>query len=142
MILCRKTMNNVASPHLAATLTIYALPGEELDERAHVIPLFAEQMVITVHGRHGLAGERAFPVRELNKGVPCTPIYRSERDDENAARHPGLVALPVIEPEFSRKVNLVTVRGRPYSPGVGALVREAIQKKWFGLAGRATLGPC
>jgi hypothetical protein len=29
-------------------------------------------------------------------------------------------------------VNLVTVRGRPYSPGVGALVREAMQKKWFG----------
>jgi hypothetical protein len=29
-------------------------------------------------------------------------------------------------------VNLVTVRGRPYSPGVGALVREAMGKKWFG----------
>jgi LysR family hydrogen peroxide-inducible transcriptional activator len=29
-------------------------------------------------------------------------------------------------------VNLVTVRGRPHSPGVGALVREAMQKKWFG----------
>jgi hypothetical protein len=29
-------------------------------------------------------------------------------------------------------VNLVTVRGRPYSPGVGALVREAMRKKWFG----------
>ena len=40
--------------------------------------------------------------------------------------------LPVIEPEFWRTVNLVTVRGRPYSPGVGALVREAMRKKWFG----------
>jgi hypothetical protein len=29
-------------------------------------------------------------------------------------------------------VNLVTVRGRPYTPGVGALVREAMRKKWFG----------
>jgi LysR family transcriptional regulator, hydrogen peroxide-inducible genes activator len=29
-------------------------------------------------------------------------------------------------------VNLVTVRGRPYSPGVGALLREAMRKKWFG----------
>jgi DNA-binding transcriptional LysR family regulator len=27
---------------------------------------------------------------------------------------------------------LVTVRGRPRSPGVGALVREAMRKKWFG----------
>ena len=35
-------------------------------------------------------------------------------------------------PEFWRLVDLVTVRGRPYSPGVGALVREAMQKKWFG----------
>jgi LysR family hydrogen peroxide-inducible transcriptional activator len=51
---------------------------------------------------------------------------------ENAASHPGVVALPVIEPEFWRTVNLVTVRGRPYSPGVGALVREAMRKKWFG----------
>jgi len=82
------------------------------------------------------------------KGVTCTPTYWSERDDwtlamvaaglgfaflpENAARHPGVVALPVVEPEFWRKVNLVTVRGRPYSPGVGALVREAMRKKWFG----------
>jgi hypothetical protein len=51
---------------------------------------------------------------------------------ENAAHHPSIVALPVVEPEFWRKVNLVTVRGRPYSPGVGALVREAMRKKWFG----------
>jgi DNA-binding transcriptional LysR family regulator len=151
-------------------VVIYALPGEERDERTHVMPLFAEQMVITVHSGHRLAGERAFPVRELNgecyihrmncefagyadhilkeKGVTCTPTYWSERDDwtlamvaaglgfafmpENAAHHPGIVALPVIEPEFWRKVNLVTVRGRPYSPGVGALVREAMRKKWFG----------
>ena len=82
------------------------------------------------------------------KGVTCTPTYWSERDDwtlamvaaglgfafmpENAVKHPGVVALPVVEPEFWRSVNLVTVRGRPYSPGVGALVREAMRKKWFG----------
>jgi len=83
-----------------------------------------------------------------DKGVTCTPTYWSERDDwtlamvaaglgfafmpENAAAHPGVVALPVIEPEFWRTVNLVTVRGRRYFPGVGALVREAMRKKWFG----------
>ena len=149
---------------------IYALPGEELDGRTHVMPLFQEQMVIAIHRGHRLAGESAFPAKELNgesyihrincefagyadhilqeKGVTCTPTYWSERDDwtlamvaaglgfafmpENAAKHPGIVALPVIEPEFWRKVNLVTVRGRPYSPGVGALVREAMKKKWFG----------
>jgi len=151
-------------------VVIYALPGEEFDGRTHVMPLFQEQMVIAIHRNHLLAGEPAFPVRELNgecyihrmncefagyadhilqeKGVTCTPTYWSERDDwtlamvaaglgfafmpENAAKHPGIVALPVTEPEFWRKVNLVTVRGRPYSPGVGALVREAMRKKWFG----------
>jgi DNA-binding transcriptional LysR family regulator len=151
-------------------VVIYALPGEEFDERTHVMPLFQEQMVIAIHRGHRLARERAFPVKELDgesyihrmncefagyadhilqeKGVTCTPTYWSERDDwtlamvaaglgfafmpENAAQHPGVVALPVVEPEFWRKVNLVTVRGRPYSPGVGALVREAMRKKWFG----------
>jgi DNA-binding transcriptional LysR family regulator len=170
--LCDANARELRDRLLAGDLevVIYALPGEELDERTHVMPLFAEQMVITVHRGHRLAGERAFPVRELNgecyihrmncefagyadhilldKGVTCMPTYWSERDDwtlamvaaglgfafmpENVAHHPGIVALPVIEPEFWRKVNLVTVRGRRYSPGVGALVREAMRKKWFG----------
>jgi DNA-binding transcriptional LysR family regulator len=170
--LCDANARELRDRLLAGDLevVIYALPGEELDERTHVMPLFAEQMVITVHCGHRLAGERAFPVRELNgecyihrmncefagyadhilleKGVTCTPTYWSERDDwtlamvaaglgfafmpENVAHHPGIVALPIIEPEFWRKVNLVTARGRRYSPGVGALVREAMRKKWFG----------
>lgn len=49
----------------------------------------------------------------------------------NSVTHPDVVALPVVAPEFWRVVNLVTVRGRPYSPGVGALVQEAMRKKWF-----------
>jgi DNA-binding transcriptional LysR family regulator len=170
--LCDANARELRERLLASDLeaVIYALPGEQHDERTHVMPLFAEQMVITVHRKHRLAGERAFPVRELDgeryihrmncefagyadqilkeKGVTCTPTYWSERDDwtlamvaaglgfafmpENAAHHPGIVALPVIEPEFWRRVNLVTVRGRPYSPGVGALVREAMRKSWFG----------
>jgi LysR family transcriptional regulator, hydrogen peroxide-inducible genes activator len=149
---------------------IYALPGEEPDERTHVMPLFRERMVIAVNRDHRLANDRVYPVTELNgesyihrmncefagyadhilreKGVTCTPTYWSERDDwtmamvaaglgfafmpANAVTHPDVVALPVVEPEFWRVVNLVTVRGRPYSPGVGALVREAMRKKWFG----------
>lgn len=151
-------------------LVIYALPGEEQDERLHAIPLFREQMVIAVHSGHRLANERAFPVRELNgetyihrvncefagyadhilkeQGVTCTPTYWSERDDwtlamiaagmgfgfmpANAVRYPGVVGLPIVEPEFWRGVNLVSIRGRPHSPAVGALVREAMRKSWFG----------
>jgi hypothetical protein len=83
------------------------------------------------------------------KGVTCTPAYWGERDDwtlamvaaslgfafmpTNTVTHAGVVALPVVEPEFWRRVDLVTVRGRPYSPGVGALVREAMQKKCSGI---------
>jgi LysR family transcriptional regulator, hydrogen peroxide-inducible genes activator len=170
--LCDANARDLRDRLLAGDLeaVIYALPGEENDDRTHVIPLFSEQMVIAVHQGHRLASEHAFPVKELNgehyihrmncefagyadhilqeNGVTCTPTYWSERDDwtmamvaaglgfafmpANAVKHPGVVALPVVEPEFWRKVNLVTVRGRPYSPGVGALVREAMRKKWFG----------
>jgi len=149
---------------------IYALPGEEADERTHVMPLFAEQMVIAVNKQHRLAKDKGFPVKQLDgeryihrqncefagyadhilmeQGVTCTPTYWSERDDwtlamvaaglgfafmpVNAVKHPDVVGVPVVEPEFWRQVNLVTVRGRPHSTGVGALVREAMRKKWFG----------
>ena len=43
---------------------------------------------------------------------------------------PGLLTLPLIEPEFVRQINLVTVRGRPHSPAVGAMVRSARAYKW------------
>ena len=75
-------------------------------------------------------------------------IYRSERDDwilamvksglgfgfmpQYAISDPEVVARPLVEPEFWREVNLVTVRGRPHSPAVGALVREAMRVPWHG----------
>ena len=80
--------------------------------------------------------------------VAMKTVFRSERDDwvlamiasgaglgfmpEFCINHPGVVARPVIDPEFWREVNLVTVRGRPHSPAVGALVREAMHIKWHG----------
>jgi DNA-binding transcriptional LysR family regulator len=83
-----------------------------------------------------------------DKGVTCTPTYWSERDDwtlamvaaglgfafmpANSVKHPGVIGIPVVDPEFWRVVNLVTVRGRRHSPGIGALVREAMRKKWYG----------
>ncbi len=149
---------------------IYALPGEEPDERTYRIPLFREQMMLAVHRGHRLANKLAFPVREMDgeryihrmncefagyadqilqeRGVVCKPTYWSEREDwtlamvaaglgfafmpANAVKHPGVVGLPVVEPEFWRDVNLVSVRGRPHSPGLGSLVREAMRKSWFG----------
>ena len=78
----------------------------------------------------------------------CATVYRSERDDwilamiasgigfgfmpQSCVKHPMVVARPLVEPEFWREVNLVTVRGRPHSPAVGALVREAMRARWLG----------
>jgi len=47
----------------------------------------------------------------------------------NCIEHPGVVALPVVEPEFWREVGLISVRGRRHSPGVGALVHEAMRNR-------------
>jgi LysR family transcriptional regulator, hydrogen peroxide-inducible genes activator len=81
-------------------------------------------------------------------GVTCEMVYRSERDDwilamvaaglgfglmpEYSVNHNGVVARPLVEPEFWREVSLVTVRGRPHSPAVGAFVREAMRTQWLG----------
>ncbi len=82
------------------------------------------------------------------RGAVCETAYRSDRDDwilamiaaglgfsfmpENSVCHAGVVARPVTDPEFWREVNLVTVRGRPHSPAVGAFVREAMRTQWLG----------
>lgn len=82
------------------------------------------------------------------QGVECKTVYRSERDDwvvamiraglgfgfmpEFSVTDPAVIARPLIEPDFWRTVNLCTVRGRPHSPAVGALVREAMRVSWHG----------
>jgi DNA-binding transcriptional LysR family regulator len=82
------------------------------------------------------------------RGAEFKIVYRSERDDwilamvamglgfgfmpQHSINHPGVVSRPLVEPEFWREINLVTVRGRPHSPAVGALVREAARTQWFG----------
>ncbi len=47
-------------------VAIYALPGEEVDERTHALPLFNEQMAIAVHDGHRLANQGRYPMKELN----------------------------------------------------------------------------
>ena len=82
------------------------------------------------------------------RGVCVKTVYKTERDDwilamvrsglgfgfmpQYCVTDPAVVARPLVEPEFWRTVNLVTVRGRPHSPAVGALVREAMRVKWRG----------
>jgi LysR family transcriptional regulator, hydrogen peroxide-inducible genes activator len=82
--------------------------------------------------------------------VGAEPVYpyESERDDwiqalvlagagctatpEFAATTPGLVLLPLVEPEISRTVQLVSVRGRPHTAPVGAIIIAAKQYAWPG----------
>jgi DNA-binding transcriptional LysR family regulator len=82
-----------------------------------------------------------------DRGVDCETVYRSDRDDWVLAmiasgfgfgffpRHsissPAVVARPLVKPEFWREVCLTTVKGRPYSRAVGALVHEAMRSAWF-----------
>ncbi len=80
------------------------------------------------------------------RGVTTRRVFSSERDDwvqgmikaelgfgffpEFSVTDPNLVTRPLIEPEFTRRIELVTVRGRPHSPAVGAFVAEARSFMW------------
>ncbi|MBK8175433.1 MAG: LysR family transcriptional regulator [Rhodospirillales bacterium] len=79
------------------------------------------------------------------RGIEPLRPYRSERDDwiqvmalaglgftfipEFAVTVSGLHTRLLIEPEVTRTIHLVTVRGRPFSPAVGAFVRLAMAYK-------------
>ena len=82
-------------------------------------------------------------------GTKVERVYRSERDDwilamvaaglgfgfmpqYSITEREDIVVRPLVEPEFWREVSLVTVRGRPHSPAIGALVREAMRTPWLG----------
>jgi LysR family transcriptional regulator, hydrogen peroxide-inducible genes activator len=81
-------------------------------------------------------------------GVEFKRRYVSDRDDwvqsmvmanlgftyipEFAVATPGIVTRPLVEPEVRRVVQLVSVRGRPHSPAIGAFVREARRFAWAG----------
>ena len=73
-------------------------------------------------------------------GVELTRPFRSEREDwilsmasaglgfsfvpEFSIDLPGLLTRPLVEPEVTRTIHLVTVRGRPHSPAVGAFLQH------------------
>ncbi|QXQ07750.1 LysR family transcriptional regulator [Sphingosinicellaceae bacterium] len=79
-------------------------------------------------------------------GVKLEQVFASERDDwvqgmikaglglgffpEFSVTDPNLLVRPLVEPSFQRRIELVTVRGRPHSPAVGAFVAEARAFTW------------
>ena len=85
--------------------------------------------------------------RQLREhGVQWKKVFSSERDDwvqgmikagmgigffpELSVTDPALVTRRLIDPEFTRTIMLITVRGRPHSPAVGAFVQQARAFKW------------
>ena len=92
-----------------------------------------------VHCEYAERADRIFKAQ----GVTDRTVYRSDRDDwilamaaagigyafmpEQCASHPEVAVRPLVEPEIWRDISLVTVRGRPHSASVGALVSEAMR---------------
>jgi len=80
------------------------------------------------------------------QGAKVSMVFRSDRDDwvqsmvlaglgftfipEYAVTMPGLCVRPLIEPDITRTIQVVTVRGRPHVPSVGAFVREVLAFPW------------
>jgi DNA-binding transcriptional LysR family regulator len=80
------------------------------------------------------------------RGAFVRQVFTSERDDwvqgmikaglgfgffpELSVTDPSLVFRRLVDPEFVRTIMLVTVRGRPHSPAVGAFIRQAKAFKW------------
>jgi LysR family transcriptional regulator, hydrogen peroxide-inducible genes activator len=114
------------------------------ESTVRVKDLHGERYLCRVNCEMGVPADRVFEEQK----VDWPTVYESERDDwilamaaaglglafmpELSASHPGVVARPLVAPEFWREVALVTVRGRPHSPAVGALVAEAMRIRWKG----------
>jgi LysR family hydrogen peroxide-inducible transcriptional activator len=76
----------------------------------------------------------------------CEVVYKSDRDDwvlamvasgfgfgflpKHSIIHAGIVARPLVDPEYWRNIHLVTVRDKPQSHIVGALAHEAMRTEW------------
>lgn len=80
------------------------------------------------------------------EGVSVNFRYATEREDwiqamvqaglgicylpEFAVLAPGICTRPVIKPEITRTISLVTVAGRRFSPAVAAFMRQAAAYRW------------
>ncbi|MBY0613711.1 MAG: LysR family transcriptional regulator [Beijerinckiaceae bacterium] len=121
-------------------------PGHRLAQKRAitVADLAGERYVLRTQCEHNACIDGFF----LGAGINCPTAYRSDRDDwvlamvasglgfgmmgRNSIVHSGVLARPLVEPELWRVINIATVRGRPHSSAVGALVHEAVRTHWAG----------
>ena len=122
----------VAKGHPFCTLT--TVQGDDLD---------GHDYVNRAHCEYNDFADRVLGER----GIKQKRVFRSERDGwvegmiaaglgyglfpQSLVTNPELIIRPLVEPEFIRTLNLVTARGRPHSPAVGAFVREAKSHDWL-----------
>lgn len=82
--------------------------------------------------------------------IEVQDVYRSEREDwiqsmvlagmgicfipEFTPVIPGIVIRPIVEPEVTRSIHIVTVAGRRFSPAVAAFVKAVEKHKWPALS--------
>ena len=114
--------------------------------------LVAALGVLAAHGGYGEPGPANCEFKDLlrelreQRGIEMHHAYRSEREDwiqtmvmagiricflpEFSVLLPGLQTRPLIDPEVTREVSLVTVAGRRFSPAVAAFVREIKAYQW------------
>jgi LysR family hydrogen peroxide-inducible transcriptional activator len=127
-------------------------PAHRLARRdvVRMLDLSGESYLRRTHCEYDAVTQETF----TRQGVNGPTVYQSDRDDwilamaaaglgygvmpAFGATYPGVVALPLIEPEMARDIALVTVRGRPDSAGVGALVREVMRMRWMSAPSAAT----
>ena len=120
-------------------------PAHRLARRdvVRVSDLSGESYLRRMHCEYDAVTQETFG----RQGVSGPTVYQSDRDEwilamaaaglgygvmpAFSATYPGVVALPLIEPEIARDVALVTMRGRPDSAAVGALVREVTRMRWM-----------
>lgn len=113
-------------------------------KEVHIAELDGEPYVNRINCEMG-----DFATQEFAKqGVSVRVVFRSERDDwvlgmirsgmgwgffPESCQFPSEVAVrPIVGPELVRTVSLVTVRGRPHTPAVGAFVKAARGFAWSG----------
>jgi LysR family hydrogen peroxide-inducible transcriptional activator len=113
--------------------------------------LAGEPYLWRLHCEHEQAADEAF----AEAGVSAPPAFQSDRDEwvlamaaaglgyalmpAHSAVYPGVVALPLIEPDLTREIALVTVRDRAHTPDLAALTHEIMRLRFTNAATDAPL---
>ncbi len=82
--------------------------------------------------------------------IKVQDVYQSEREDwiqsmvlagmgicfipEFTPVIPGIVTRPIVEPEVTRTIHIITVAGRRFSPAVAAFIKAVDKFKWPALS--------